>query len=719
MQESPAYAIKVLELDFGQICSIRPGLLLQEEYAAALVAAFPIRLGWAMEGDGATGLSRLLTRDGTYSCACLSYDSLAPGALVKLLHHWLAHPDVVRDFPGYLSRAARNWEFEFNHENAMNNVRRALGFAHAHVNSTMVCSLLEHIFKHNRNTAQLHTIARMASQHPWPSRLHLPFKVVRTWLMDTVAGAGAVREAMRVMRVAEAAAEGKDIRMGPARSPHNASFELVPRSDQGQTRDCRGSAAAAPRSDQGQTRLVVPTRQALEEAVEGRAANSLLTTKSRTTEADRFLLHNRFLAEYLGTSPLAAATPGTYNVVRPYSDEFGYFVSDSMFESDGLRRLLPAPDASEGTRCGFGVYELVTGFHELLIDCKFFETQCEDVDLQAEGEGAPGPLFFVGAFEDSSRGVFVDAAHCSTADRAKLMFQQYLERCGLLLGGARVMRLKGSRWDVYEGLLKCMNMTPASHFQRRNQALALTRQLMRLITQEKHAAQMTRHVRMVAAEIQSLANKMEVQHTGRPMLGEPLFGGGPAVPYTPEGVATALRQGELALALARGSPPKPKRTYGKGGAKAAPTPSPEPSAEETVEAIFKGKQLSPEVTQALSDVLLTNRHLHESSRTAQSSSSKGEAQPTTRGTRILRLMLDSDHDWAPIMRRIAGFIYTPAFERIRLPLIERTQVARPTRAQRKVRLVASFIFLFRAGLRIGGAAPAQSHGTVAAQRRGC
>jgi hypothetical protein len=47
MQQFPAYAIKVLELDFGQICSIRPGLLLQEGYASAFDAPLPIRLGCA------------------------------------------------------------------------------------------------------------------------------------------------------------------------------------------------------------------------------------------------------------------------------------------------------------------------------------------------------------------------------------------------------------------------------------------------------------------------------------------------------------------------------------------------------------------------------------------------------------------------------------------------------------------------------------------------
>ncbi len=179
MQQSVEYTIKVLELDFSHISTIRPDLLLREDYAGALVEAFPIRLGWAMEGED-SGLSKLLSRDGVFTSSCLSYDALAPGALVKLLHHWLTHPETVRDFPAHVSRAARNWEFEFNHERALNNVRRALGFAQRYVSAQMVCNLLEHIYKWDRNTARLHTVCRAASQHPWPTRLHLPFKVQTT-----------------------------------------------------------------------------------------------------------------------------------------------------------------------------------------------------------------------------------------------------------------------------------------------------------------------------------------------------------------------------------------------------------------------------------------------------------------------------------------------------------------------------------------------------------
>jgi hypothetical protein len=187
MQQHPEYAIKVLELDFSHVSTIRPTLLLQEKYASALVAAFPIRMGWALAGDGSTGLSRLLSRDGVYSCAYLSYDSVAPGALVKLLHYWLSHPEVVQDFPAYLSKASRNWEFDFNHERALNNVRRAMGFAHRHVSASMVCSLMDHICKWNRDPAQIHRVYTAASQHPWPTRLHLPFKV-------SAFGAGRMRD---------------------------------------------------------------------------------------------------------------------------------------------------------------------------------------------------------------------------------------------------------------------------------------------------------------------------------------------------------------------------------------------------------------------------------------------------------------------------------------------------------------------------------------------
>ena len=176
MQQSAEYAVKVLELDFSQVVCIRPDLLHREEYASTLVAAFPVRIGWALEGD-IGGLNKLLSRDGVCSCASLSYESLAPGALVKLLLFWLSHPELVRDFPAYISRAARNWEFEFNHEHALNNVRRALGFAQKHVSASMVCNLLEHIYKWDRNPARIHKICRAASQHPWPTRIHLPFKV--------------------------------------------------------------------------------------------------------------------------------------------------------------------------------------------------------------------------------------------------------------------------------------------------------------------------------------------------------------------------------------------------------------------------------------------------------------------------------------------------------------------------------------------------------------
>ena len=176
MQQSVEYTIKVLELDFRQIANIRRDLLLQEDYASALVAAFPVRLGWALEEED-TGLCKLLSRDKTYDGAGLTYEAIAPGALGKLLHFWLTHPEMVRDLPGYMCKAARNWEFEFNHERAINNVRRALGFAQKYVSGVMVMNLLEHIYKWEQDPARLHRINRAASQHPWPTMFHLPYKV--------------------------------------------------------------------------------------------------------------------------------------------------------------------------------------------------------------------------------------------------------------------------------------------------------------------------------------------------------------------------------------------------------------------------------------------------------------------------------------------------------------------------------------------------------------
>ena len=508
-----------------------------------------------------------------------------------------------------------------------------------------------------------------------------PPQIVRTWLGDTISGNSAISNALKDMRVSQASAEGKDVHMATARPPHNARFELVPRTE-------------------GRAKILVPHRQALEEAVEGRAANCLLTTKSDTTAPDHFLLSDRFLSEYLSTRPTAEATPGTYNVQRPYSDEFGYFSSDSMFASSCTRRMLPAPDASEGVLPGFGIYELVSGFHELLHDTfNFFTKECVEVDL--DSAYATGPLLFVGAFEDVDRGVYAEAAHCHSAERAKLLFQQFNERCGPVVGrNSRVVQIKTDRWGFYQAMLK--SLSQVIPFQKRNQALSFTRQLMRLITQEKHHAQVNRHVRLVSAEIKSLANKMEVLHTGKDMAGEPLFGGQGPVAYTVDGVWEAFRTGAQSLGATGETAPKTRRVFGKQS-KAQATPAGAASAEQTVGAIFKKQRLNAEVIQALTDLILSSKFIHERSSAVQETITQVPIPTTTtpgaqpRGARILRLIFESGHDMAPILRRIAGYIYTPAFDRCYLPVIVQTQVAHQTRAHRKVGTnapsnVHSFIF---------------------------
>jgi hypothetical protein len=522
--------------------------------------------------------------------------------------------------------------------------------------------------------------------------------MVRTWLGDMISGTKAVSEGLETMKVEAAIAGGMDVRMAPALAPHNAQFELIP----------RASARCA---------MLVPTRQALEEAVEGRAANALLTSRSDCPTPDGFLLHPAFLSEYLKTSPAEGASPGEYNVQRPYSEEFGHFRSDCMFASGPMRQMLPAPDESEGTLPGFGIYELVSGFHELLHDqFDFFARECVELDLEAEA-WTPGSMLLVGRFADTERGVFVEAAHCHTGDRARVLFEQFRERCGALMGGGlQVMRIRVSRWDFYGAMLK--SLSQAVPYQQRNQTISLSRQLMRLITQEKHEAQLKRHVRLVAAEIISLANKLEVLHTGRDMLGEPLFGGQAPVAYTVRGVEEALHDPAPKARADGALKGKRPRGYGRSKARAEPPSDLLEDAQAGVETLFGMQLLPPEVSQSLSDLLLSHRHLKERSEGVREESAAAAAQEprnTERGTRILRLMFESGHDWAPILRRIARYIYTPAFDRHYLPTIVQTQVAHETRAQRKV------LFTFHRPARSACAARARSHDAVAnpPQRRGC
>ena len=521
---------------------------------------------------------------------------------------------------------------------------------------------------------------------------------------DTTSANVTITEAIRGMKVVSAIAEGKDIRMASPVPPHNARFELEDPPDQGR-----------------RLRLLVPTRQALEEAVEGRAANTLHTTKSDTDVPDPFFFNRGFLSEYLSTKPAQESVAGTYNVQRPYSEEFGYFSSDGMFASAYTRYMLPAPDAEEGVLPGFGIYELVSGFHALLHTCfDFFKQHCVDVDLDAAW--TPGPLLFIGSMaeEIDDDTLFVEATLCHTAERTRVRFQQFRERCGA--GSARATRIRLSRWNFYDVILKAVSQTVP--FQKRNQVTALTRQIMRLITQEKHEMQVTRHVRALCAEIKSLANKMEVLHVGKDMGGEPLFGGRTPIPYTVHGVKEAFRRGatlqEQEQPVARKSKASgkaPGRGFGKGcqaKASAVSNTSSHQEAQATVERIFREQMLTPEVEQALSDLIVRGKFLRETSAFIPEPPPQEQVQPVPqRGTRILGLIFESPYDWAPILRRIAGYIYTPAFERLYLPVIVQTQVPHQTRAQRKVGVHFSF-FIFLA--RSASSAPARSHGCAPPQR---
>ena len=672
MQQSAEFAVRVLELDFGQICNISARLLRREDYAATIVAAFPVRLGWALQGTDA-GLVNLLSRDTGYGYACLAYEAIAPGALVKLLHYWLCHPETVKDFPAHVSRAARNWESEFNQENALNNVRRALAFAQQHVSSQMVCALMEHIYKWERGVARLEKICSAASQHPWPTKLHLPYKIVRSWISDTVTGNAAVFEGLNTMKVAAAIEEGKDIRMTPAATAYNCRFDLVPREEAGAV-----------------GRLFVPTRQGLEEAIEGRVANRLMTTRSDTVVPDHFLFNPRFLSEFLSTIPISRVSPGTYNVMRPYSDEFGFFSSDSMFASTYTRHMLPAPDASEGTEAGFAIYELVSGFHMLLHGTyNFFAEHCAPVDLETEFKTQE--LLFICTFRDEERGVYVEAAYCHSGDRARLHFAQFCERCGGHVDGSKfaATRIKLDRWGVYNVLLSAMNRIVPYH--KRNQITSLTRQIMRMITKEKHELQMNRHLRLLSAEIRSLANKMEATHTGGDTKGEPLFSGQRPIPYSAKAVKERFDKVEQARARAAEGHHTPK---GYGRSKKAASQSEPMSIEEaadiTVDLLFRKQLLIPEVSRALSGLIVRSKGMAMHAAPVDSPA-KATPPKTERGTRILRLMFESDFDWAPILRRIAGYIYTPAFVRNYMPRIVQTQVVHQTRAQRKVRHRQAFI----------------------------
>ena len=495
---------------------------------------------------------------------------------------------------------------------------------------------------------------------------------------DTTSANVTITEAIREMKVVSAIAERKDIRMTSPVPPHNAHFELEDPPDQAR-----------------RLRLLVPTRQALEEAVEGRAANRLHTTKSDTDVPDPFFFNHGFLSEYLSTKPAQEAVAGTYNVQRPYSEEFGYFSSDGMFASAYTRYMLPAPDAEEGVLPGFGIYELVSGFHALLHTCfDFFKQHCVDVDLDTAW--TPGPLLFIETNVEDT--LFVEATHCHTAERARIRFQQFRERCGA--DSARATRIRLSRWNFYDVILKAVSQ--AVPFQKRNQVTALTRQIMRLITQEKHEMQMTRHVRALCAEIKSLANKMEVLHVGKDMGGEPLFGGRTPIPYTVQGVKEAFRRGaalqEQEQPVARKSKASGKG-FGRGGqAKASAVSdaisntSPHQEAQATVERIFRDQMLTPEVEQALSDLIVRGKFLRETSAFIPEPPPQEQVQPVSqRGTRILGLIFESPYDWAPILRRIAGYIYTPAFDRLYLPVIVQTQVPHQTRAQRKVGVRFSFL----------------------------
>ncbi len=479
------------------------------------------------------------------------------------------------------------------------------------------------------------------------------------------------------MKIVSSIVERKDVRMICAPPPHTAQFELIHRVNE------EGGRAGE------RARLLVPTRQALEEAVGGRMANSLLTTKSDTAMPDAFLFDRGFLSEYLSTSPTPTAVPGTYNVQRPYSDEFGYFSSDGMFASSLTRYMLPPPDAKEGTFPGFPVYELVSGFHDLLHGTfNFFTEHCAPLNLDASEEHAE-PMLFMCAFHEPDRGVFVEAAQCYTGERAKERFQQFRERCG---GSSMnnvdfsALRIKLNRWNLYDVILKALSQNIP--FQKRNQATSLARQLMRLITQEKAELQVTRHIRLVAAEIRSLANKMETLHTGSPTTGEPLFGGQPPIKYTPEGVAEAFSRHEKAPppSRARKNRPTGRAQANPRGAHRGPDPE-----DTMVERAFRQHLLPQEATQALHGLLMRSKAIREQAGGSPFDPPPGMENPPspphgTRGTRILRLMLEHDYEWAPILRRIAGFIYTPAFPRHYLPVVVQTQVVHQTRAQRKVRV---------------------------------
>jgi hypothetical protein len=505
---------------------------------------------------------------------------------------------------------------------------------------------------------------------------------VRSWLGDTVAGSNAITRALDAMKVVPAIAEGKDIRMTSPIPPHNSRFEL-------EDRTARSAAGTR------KFRLLVPTRQALTEAVEGRAANSLLTTRSDTGVPDPFFFNPGFLSEYLSTTPTPTSVAGTYNVQRPYSEEFGYFSSDAMFASAYTRYMLPAPDAKEGVLPGFGIYELVSGFAMLLHTCfDFFEQHCVDVDLDTVGpRDALGPLLFITKLaheEDSPEDamLFVEAVHCHTVERAQGRFQQFRERG---VGDARVARIRLSRWNFYDTMLK--GLSQVVPFQKRNQATALTRQIMRLITQEKHAMQTTRHVRALCAEIKSLANKMEVLHIGKDTVGEPLFGGQDPVPYTVQGVGEAFQRGTARSSAAQGVPAAPLRKgFARGFVKGWPEPEPQEDAQATVSRLFRDQMLAPEVEQALSDLIVRGKFLRETSAFIEEPplGAPVPVQAHKRGTRILSLIFESAYDWTPILRRIAGYIHTPAFDRLYLPVIVQTQVPHQTRAQRKV---GSFDFI--------------------------
>ena len=219
--------------------------------------------------------------------------------------------------------------------------------------------------------------------------------------------------------------------------------------------------------------------------------------------------------------------------------------------------------------------------------------------------------------------------------------------------------------------------------------------------------QVTRHVRLVSAEILSLANKLETLHAGKDTLGDPLFGGQQRIPYTVEKVREAFRRGESALA----PPAQPRHHRRFGRQKTQSPPSTEPTEAQTVERLFRKQLLGEETSQALAGLLVHSKAMREQAASLpEAEPAVAPTPPSQRGTRILRLMLEDDYEWAPILRRIAGYIYSPAFHRCYLPVIVQTQVVHQTRAQRKV--FASFIV----PVAFVGAARAQSHGHAGAQR---